>query len=500
MSQSPINTQVTILDSPVSHIEQTQEMEVSDATMTGTFLNDRFELLEVAGAGGMGTVYKALDRRDVEAGNSRFIAIKVLNVQHRDDTKLLKALHSETRKTQALAHANIIRVYDFDRDSEYVFMTMEYMEGVSLDKIIRGNPSGLAVDKALHLIEQLVLALDHAHSQGLVHSDLKPGNVLVATDDHLKVLDFGISRLLDFNRTNEFDAGVISAHTPAYATLEMVHGGSPDPRDDVYALACISYELMTGQHPFQRLSAENALQQALYPEPSDVFSSLQWQTIKQALSFDRQQRTATVKEFWQGMQPERNTTKRKWVKLISLLVLAGATLLIFQLSQQEGVAFFDRLVRSNVERQAVTEIRDRKKLAQPADVPSVLTTHMSLELNQAQFKLGETLEISFSVDQPSYVRIILVNSAGELINLFPNPFQIHNFCAPNKDYQVPPVNAPFTLDIEPPLGRDKVIAISSPVPFSESFIHIDKKGQLLRNNLPGAFVVTEKFYDIVSVN
>jgi len=511
MSSSPLNSEPTISESPTSIADSENDKIVSDKTMTGTFLKDRFELLETVGAGGMGEVYKALDLRDVEAGNSRFIAIKVLHVQFRDDSKLLKALHSEARKTQNLAHTNIIRAYDFDRDSDHVFMTMEYMEGVSLDKIIRGNPSGLAHDKALHFINQLVQALHYAHSQGLIHSDLKPGNVLVAKNDHLKVLDFGISRLLDYNRTNEFDAGVISAYTPAYSTLEMIHNGSPDPRDDVYALACISYELFTGQHPFQRLSAEQAMQQGLEPQAADVFSSLQWQTLKQALNFDRSHRLATVNEFWQGMQVEEKAPKSRWTALFSVLILAFVFLAFWFVSQQQHIIPAEQAMISSglttdktmpgkggtLESEGSSITNDNGAAPQPVKTSPTKLSQLLLELNQTQFKLGETLEITFQVNSPTYVRIILVNSTGELVHLFPNPFQQQFFCQPDISYQIPPTNAEFTLDIQPPVGSDKIIAISSPVPFSENFLQLDEQGELLLDGLPESFVVTEKIFEIV---
>lgn len=513
MPKSSINSDSTILDSPTSVANLENEEIVSGKTLTGVILKDRFELLESIGIGGMGSVYKALDRRDLEAGSSQFIAIKVLHVQSDKDTTLLKALHSETRKTQNLAHANIIRVYDFDRDHHHVFMTMEYMEGVSLDKIIRGNPTGLATGKVLFFISQLVQALHYAHSQGLIHSDLKPTNVLVATDDHLKVLDFGISRLLDYNRTNAFDAGVISAHTPAYSTLEMIHNGSPDPRDDIYALACICYELFTGQHPFHRLNAEQAMEQGLEPQANVVFSSLQWQTIKQALTFDRNHRLATVNEFWQGMQTENKTPKNRYIKLFSTLIFAFISLTFWFVTQH----FIKPVRQTIISSDMVTDnmISDTKPsleskdsriingieaipqfVKQPPNRPSKLL----LNLNQTQFKLGETLKITFSVNYSAYIRIVLINSSGKLIHLFPNPFQQQYYCQPNVNYQIPPADAQFKLNIQPPVGRDKIIAISSSVPFSENFLQINEQGTSLRKDLPESFVFTEKTYEIVVSN
>lgn len=166
---------------------------------SGSVLKNRYDLLEKIGTGGMGSVYKALDRRDIEAGNSAFIAVKVLNDEFRANPELLKAMHSEARKTQSLAHPNILTVYDFDRDGPIVFMTMEYLEGVTLDKIVKNHPAGLEQSEALAIIRQICAALSHAHAKGIIHSDFKPSNVFIDIHNRVKILDFGIARLQNFS-------------------------------------------------------------------------------------------------------------------------------------------------------------------------------------------------------------------------------------------------------------------------------------------------------------
>ena len=230
---------------------------------TGSLLKNRFDLLEVIGSGGMGTVFKSLDRRDIEAGNSAFIAIKVINDEYKNDSDLLKALHSETRKTQALAHPNIVTVYDFDRDGDTVFMTMEFIDGAPLDKVIKTNPKGMSPNKAMKIISKMAQALIYAHSKNIIHLDFKPSNVFVDLKNHVKVFDFGIARLANSAFSRGFDASVLGGLTPSYASLEMFKNETPDPRDDLYALACVSYELLSGQHPFNRASAETAQQKKL---------------------------------------------------------------------------------------------------------------------------------------------------------------------------------------------------------------------------------------------
>ena len=132
----------TLISSGVkSSLTEDSAEQSSNLSESGNRLKNRFELLESIGSGGMGTVYKAIDKRDIEAGNSSFIAIKIINDQYKNDPELLKALHNEARKTQSLAHPNIITVYDFDRDQDTVFMTMEFIDGTSLTASLYGLAS-----------------------------------------------------------------------------------------------------------------------------------------------------------------------------------------------------------------------------------------------------------------------------------------------------------------------------------------------------------------------
>ncbi|GAB3627839.1 nodulation protein NodV [Pandoraea terrae] len=296
--------------------------EPGDPTIIGTLsakgvgdtLNSRFVLQECLGVGGMGTVYKALDLRKQEASDRNpYIAIKVLNLQFSGHPKSLIALQREARKAQTLAHRNIVTVYDFDRDGPVVYLTMEYLSGKSLNRILRAPEfAGMPYAQALPIITGMGRALAYAHERGFVHCDFKPANVFLTDSGEVKVIDFGIARVFqqpagDTDPT-VFDPGTLGAMTPAYASLEMFEHREPDPRDDIYGLACVTYELLTGRHPYDRLSANQARGKGLRPIRPKNLSRGQWKALCHALSFDRATRTQTVTRFLEalGAEPRRS--------------------------------------------------------------------------------------------------------------------------------------------------------------------------------------------------
>ncbi|MFM0079223.1 protein kinase [Paraburkholderia sediminicola] len=270
---------------------------------TGDTLNNRFVLEECLGVGGMGTVYKALDLRKLEASDRKpYLAVKVLNVQFRGNPNSLVALQREARKAQVLAHRNIIAVYDFDRDGPIVYLTMEYLTGKPLSQLLRTpGYKGMPVRAALPIVRGMCNALAYAHEHGFVHCDFKPANVFLTTNAEVKVIDFGIARV--FQRPEEesdatvFDPGSLGALTPAYASPEMIEHREPDPRDDIYALGCITYELLTGHHPFDRLSATQARNADFKPQRPPNLDAKQWRALRTALSFDRNTRMPSVVRF-----------------------------------------------------------------------------------------------------------------------------------------------------------------------------------------------------------
>ncbi len=276
----------------------------------GDVLNNRFVLEECVGSGGMSTVYRALDRRKLEADDRYpYVAVKVLNLEFRAHPDSLIALQREAKKSQSLAHPNIVRVYDFDRDGSTVYMTMEYLSGESLAQKLRAPGfKGYPWNEAMRILEGIACALIFAHNNGIIHADFKPANVILTDKGEVKVIDFGIARA--FKRPDDsdleatrFDPGSLGALTPTYASPEMLEQQKPDPRDDVYALACIAYEMLTGRHPFGRMQATEARDGGLQLERRNL-NRKQWKAMKAALDFDRGKRTPSVEQFINDLRPQ----------------------------------------------------------------------------------------------------------------------------------------------------------------------------------------------------
>lgn len=333
--------------------------------VTKTVIKGRFELDKLLGVGGMGAVYKALDRRKLEASDSDpYVAIKLLNEDFQKHPDAFISLQREARKSQTLAHPNIVTVFDFDRDGDRVFMTMEYLQGAPLDKVLRENSgTGLGMDRAGSILWDISQALIYAHSHRIVHSDFKPGNIFVTEKKGAKVIDFGIARAVSeggvASKAGEktvFDAGTLGALTPAYASLEMLKGGEPQPSDDVFALACVAYELYAGRHPFEKTPADKASERQLKPKRIRALSRRQWRALESALAFRRQDRTGTVEIF---VDQFFGNSRWKWIfgGLFGALILVGAVGYSYQ--EQENVAEQKR-VKVELEQKLQRELLERR--------------------------------------------------------------------------------------------------------------------------------------------
>jgi serine/threonine protein kinase len=302
----------------------------------GSIVKERFELDGVLGQGGMGIVYRAKDRIKVEARDRNpYVALKVLNEDFKAHAESFIALQRECSRTQKLAHPNIATVYDFDRTGGMAFLIMELLEGMPLNKYIEEKlpANGFSFMEAWPIIDSLGQALAFAHRRNVVHSDFKPANAFITNDGAIKVLDFGIARAFKkpgHAETTMFDAGKLGALTPRYASCEMLEGEPPDPRDDIFALAVVSYVLLSGKHPYEGKAANMAKALNMKPPRIKALSKLQNRALKGALAFERDERTPNVEEFLQQLQGEM-TAEQKLKRQTRLLAVVSAGFVILTL-------------------------------------------------------------------------------------------------------------------------------------------------------------------------
>jgi len=283
---------------------------------TPRVLKQRFVLEERLGSGGMGTVYRARDLRKVEARDKNpYVAIKVLNNDFRAHPDAFIALQREASKSQAIAHPNIVSIFDFDKDGDIPYMTMELLEGKELSDLIKEYPNGLPDSILWPALEGICAGLKRAHDAGIIHADFKPGNVFVTKQGVAKVLDFGIARAV---RTHHyegedtvFDPAKLAALTPAYASREVLSGETPLVRDDVYSFAVVAYLMITGKHPYNRVRADEAAKQNLVPERSRRLTKRQWRVLESCLAFESAARPPSMDEIIARLL--RPSPARPWI-------------------------------------------------------------------------------------------------------------------------------------------------------------------------------------------
>lgn len=297
---------------------------------TGTVINNRFVLEKQLGFGGMGAVYRALDKRKQEADDENpYVAIKLLGEDFKNHPKAFITLQRETKKTQQLAHPNIVTVHDFDRDGGLVYMTMEELKGQNLEDLLKAHANNyIEPERALAIIRKIAAGLGYAHSKGIVHSDLKPGNIFITEDDNVKILDFGIARVVeDSSQGSRFDAGELGALSPRYASVEMINQLPPDPRDDIYALGIIACELLSGSHPYKRELATDAVEKGMKPDIPGL-GGLMKKALSTAVTHDINSRVGSCDEFIRKLDFAAGGY-RKWVVAASIVMLLAIGNVVF---------------------------------------------------------------------------------------------------------------------------------------------------------------------------
>ncbi len=269
----------------------------------GTLINGRYDVTRKLGAGGMSAVFQVVDR----ALSNDVIALKLFEPRLTDDKTLLDRFRNEVLITRKLTHPNIVRTYDFgEAEKRYYFMTMEYIRGVTLEKLIESQlQGGLSFNEALKILSEILKGVAAAHKMGVIHRDLKPANVLISESGEVKITDFGLART--FEITQRFTQAGECVGTPYYMAPEQIQEQETDERVDLYAIGIIAYELVTGEVPFAEKSWFNLANKIIKEPLPDLAEKVrkipEWYTefVKKATAKEKENRFRSADEMLQAI-------------------------------------------------------------------------------------------------------------------------------------------------------------------------------------------------------
>ena len=302
--------------------------QANKTLQNGDVLLDRFMLMRKIGTGGTSEVFRARDLLAVLGGNTSAsdIALKVTTAPKQDNINN-NLLLREALSTRHLSHPNILRVYDYHRDKNLVFVTMELVDGEPLNEMVARYPDRiLSYRQTVSIIDGVASGLSTAHNAGIIHSDIKPANILMGSDGGVKVIDFAASRNKLKNQCNASNPDLLNpqpnqdpgfiAYTLAYASPQLLRDEPPAVSDDIYALACVVYELLSGrQANSNQISRSTAAREtantdnqvkAFRPTKERIkpgcINHRQWQILSSAMSAKGCVKYASVDQFWQGFK------------------------------------------------------------------------------------------------------------------------------------------------------------------------------------------------------
>lgn len=263
-------------------------------------LAGRYCIERLLGAGGMGAVYRARDLLAEQYGDpDPYVALKVLNQDFAESPDASAVLYSEFCLTRYLRHDNVLRVHGFHVDTacERAFITMELMRGLTLDKLLCERPLGLPWQELRQIVLPLLDALAYAHGCGVIHGDVKPSNVMLS-ENGVRLFDFGLGRAEEgvLPGLPHLSRERFNAWTPGYAAPELLEYRQLSASADIYAVACVIYELASGKHPFRHLPSTQARDEHLHvglQAPARLPKRC-WPALRTALAFDTDARAITA--------------------------------------------------------------------------------------------------------------------------------------------------------------------------------------------------------------
>jgi serine/threonine protein kinase len=405
--------------------------------LIGKSLKGRYLIESLIGSGGMSDIYRAKDLHLETAGiNEPYVAIKVLLQQYSSIQEAKQILIKEARKTQQLSHPNIIRVYDVDSHDNFHFIVMEWLDGETLDQVIkRSKPMGLPFKGANNLIQQIGEALTYAHKMGIVHTDLKPSNIILTRQGNIKVFDFGVASAVQLNfdkyaiQHND-QSSPLTGFTPAYASFEQLQGQSPCAADDIFSFSCIVYELLSCKHPYQRVAANKVdLQKTPLKKPKHL-NLLLWPSLKKGLAIHKEQRCDSIQKI------NNDFSRNVWPKALSVvaaIVIAASAFQIYQ-TQEKEINNLNSLITLNDDEQkklnGLKNLSTTDLLAQLEDIPAeqrLLKQGLLREHRQSIINIAEKRILNVAKDSTGtykdydQVDLIIANA----LSVFPDSVRLN---------------------------------------------------------------------------
>jgi hypothetical protein len=363
--------------------------------LTGKLLLDRYRIGARLGSGGMGSVYQATDTLKQRGGEEAEIAIKVIDAARIRGN--LNALIHELSRSHQISHPNVLRVHDIHEGGGLAFITMELLRGETLlQRMEEARRSGagvplLPVDEVDRIAQALCLALSHCHERKLVHADIKPANIFLCADGTAKLLDLGIAQVIGRQ-------GGIRGYSEQYASPQQIAGDLADPSDDLFSLSCTLYECLTGEHPFQRESAQTAYANR-YRVDASVLPRRYRRALAAGLAYQAKERPRSAMRLWSRISPAVRR-RNALIAGLAALVLSGfavANLIGAEHGRSQTVPEADRSAAERSFEAAIAE-------SDPGEARRLLLETLALDPNRddAAERIADSVRSAQPADAASY--------------------------------------------------------------------------------------------------
>ncbi len=456
--------------SPSAQTKNSNQNNKSSIVSSGQTLLERFMLMREIGQGGTSRVFRARDLLAVLGGNlsESDIAIKVVTLpeqfSHGDKTELLL---NEALITRHLSHPNIAKVYDYHKDGDTVFVTMELVEGESLASLRNRLPAKkIPYNRVVAILDQVILAIGYAHKSSVIHSDIKPSNILITQNGVVKIIDFATSRSLNGSKkdkSNPADTNSFHAYTAAYASPRLINDDAPSIGDDLYSLARVTYEVLSGESfsaplPSNHSSKNNKTPGATITgdlsaevdnsgttkpvKKPKAINYFQWYLLKLAMSDSGSLRFGSVSKFWQRFKWARYGYHfLLLITLIPIMTLQAFDYFYTMQDQQQSIVTKSPVETYEQRFENIAELPLQQQLKILSELPVNDASHFTIDtpikdrlvlglLRPTLIEsLSEHTRTELAVDTSSYQ----VPPFSELLTLnqhvlthFPDSIQIHN--------------------------------------------------------------------------